>query len=75
MTQPKSVNYHSQLIELGCRIKALRKQKNFSQESLALDSGIDYSYLGRIERGENNPTYLILCAIAKTLCVNLKELI
>lgn len=62
------------LVALGLKIKQLRKSKRLSQEALALDSGIDFSYLGRIERGENNPTYLMLCAIAETLSVSVAEL-
>ncbi len=62
------------LIELGLKIKALRKSRKISQEKLALDSNIDYSYIGRIERGENNPTYLMLCAIAETLKISMVEL-
>jgi XRE family transcriptional regulator, regulator of sulfur utilization len=62
------------LVELGLKIKALRKSRNISQEGLAFKSGIDFSYLGKVERGENNPTYLTLCAIAEALDVSLLEL-
>jgi transcriptional regulator with XRE-family HTH domain len=62
------------LVELGLKIKALRKNKKISQEHLAFKSGIDFSYLGKVERGENNPTYLTLCAIAEALDISLLEL-
>lgn len=75
MAQQKNVNSNTQLTELGRRIKAVRTQKKLSQECLALNSGIDPSYMGRIERGENSPTYLMLLAISKTLMVSIKELI
>lgn len=64
-----------ELKELGKRIKALRKRVGLSQEALALNAGVDYSYIGRIERGENNPTYLMLLKIADQLQVGISEII
>jgi transcriptional regulator with XRE-family HTH domain len=61
------------LVALGLKVKSLRKSKKLSQEALAFDSEIDLSYLSRIERSENNPTYLVLCAIAKALGVHVAE--
>lgn len=51
-----------------------RVRQNLSQEKLAFDSGIDRSYLGGLERGEENPTVDLLDRIAKTLGVPLAEL-
>jgi transcriptional regulator with XRE-family HTH domain len=70
-----SASKNQSLITLGLRIKQLRAAKKISQEKLALASNIDSSYVGRIERGESNPTYLMLCAIAKTLEVSVKDVI
>ena len=36
----------------GRNLRAIRKSKGFSQERLAHETGIDRSYLGKIERGE-----------------------
>lgn len=63
------------LVALGKRIRSLRKSKNLSQEALAHDAEVDSSYISRIERGENNPTYLILCAIAKALNISVNEIV
>jgi transcriptional regulator with XRE-family HTH domain len=63
-----------QLIELGKKIKALRKGRKLSQEDLSFDSEIDRSYLSRVERGIVNPTYLVLCAIAKALGISTLEI-
>ncbi|MET0268382.1 MAG: helix-turn-helix transcriptional regulator [Duganella sp.] len=38
-----------------------------SQEELALAAGVDRSYLGRVERGDNNPAALTLVKIAAAL--------
>jgi transcriptional regulator with XRE-family HTH domain len=34
-----------------------------SQERLALGAGMDRSYVGGIERGERNITFLVLCRL------------
>jgi len=52
---------------LGQRIRAARKAKGLSQEDLALESGIDPSYVGGVERGQRNPSFKKLCALSKTL--------
>lgn len=38
-----------------------------SQESLAHEAGLDRSYVGRIERGEHNPTFTILIKLCRAL--------
>jgi len=58
----------------GERVKILRKRKNLSQEELALNSGIDRSYLGKIERGESNIAIKKIVLIAKALKIPPKEL-
>ncbi|MCD7977780.1 MAG: helix-turn-helix domain-containing protein [Tannerellaceae bacterium] len=55
------------LIELGNQIRTLRKEKGLSQEQLALKADVDRSYMGGIERGERNVTFLTLVKIANTL--------
>lgn len=52
---------------LGERIRAARKVRNWSQEDLAFECEIDRSYIGGVERGERNLSFLTLCQIAKTL--------
>lgn len=41
---------------LGANIRARRKENGISQDALALECGLDRSYMGRIERGEVNIT-------------------
>ncbi len=38
-----------------------------SQERLAHESGLDRSYVGRVERGEHNLTFVSLVKIARAL--------
>lgn len=55
------------LIELGNQIRLLRKLKGLSQEQLALQAEVDRSYIGGIERGERNVSFLTLIKIAECL--------
>lgn len=62
------------LVKLGQKIRLIREQKGFSQESVALASGIDRSYFGGIERGEHNVAVVNLEKIAIALDVKIKDL-
>lgn len=62
-------------IKIGQSIRKKRKEKQISQEKLALLCNIDRSYLGRIERGEVNITILKLYEISEVLDTNTKELL
>jgi len=55
------------LIELGKRIRSLRKAAGLSQESTAIEADLDRAYYGRIERGLVNVSALNLLKIAKVL--------
>lgn len=61
--------------EIGKLLRATRLEKGITQEFLALQCGIDRSYLGRIERGEVNLTVEKLYEIASALNVNVKDLL
>ncbi|HEY5463998.1 MAG TPA: helix-turn-helix transcriptional regulator [Hanamia sp.] len=58
-------NKHLQ--ELGNLIRELRKSRGLSQEQLALQAEVDRSYVGGIERGERNVSFLTLVKIAECL--------
>ena len=60
--------------KIGRKIKQVRKEKNITQEDLALNSGLNRAYIGYIERGERNPSTDTISRIAKSLRVPLKEL-
>lgn len=55
------------LVNFGNRIRAIRKEKNLSQEELAALANIDRSYMGHIERGEKNVTLTKIYQIADAL--------
>ena len=58
---------------VGQNIRRIRVVQRVSQERLAFDSGVDRSYLGGVERGEENPTVDVLDRIASTLAVPLRD--
>lgn len=66
---------HPNLIKIGKRIKAMRKDKGFSQEGFASKADLGRTYYGRVERGEQNISIQNLIQIALTLGVEVGELI
>jgi len=51
----------------GRQLAALRREKGWSQEKLALESGLARSYLGGVERGQRNIALVNICKLAETL--------
>lgn len=60
---------------LGGLIQRLRVAKGLSQEGLAALADVERSFVGKIERGESNPSFTVLLRIARALCLPLSELI
>ena len=56
-----------ELLKLGYRIREARKVLGCSQKVFAVKCGLDRSYLGGVERGERNVTFVVLCAICAGL--------
>ncbi|TSC72740.1 MAG: HTH domain-containing protein, XRE family [Parcubacteria group bacterium Gr01-1014_38] len=59
---------------LGQRIRTLREQRGLSQETLGYRAEIHRTYIGAVERGEQNISILNIERIAKALNVSLGEL-
>jgi transcriptional regulator with XRE-family HTH domain len=55
-------------------VRRLRVRRGLSQETLAADSAVDRSYVGRLERGLENPTVGLLERLARVLDADLVEL-
>jgi transcriptional regulator with XRE-family HTH domain len=55
-------------------LRRLRVARGLSQERLAYDAEIDRSYVGSLERKEQNPTIDVLEKLCRTLNVDLIEL-
>lgn len=56
-------------------LRRLRVKRGLSQEALAVDAGVDRSYVGRIKRGVENPTVETLDKLAAALEVLVAELL
>ena len=65
---------HDPKTRFGRRLAELRKQKGWSQEKLALESGIARSYLGGVERGQRNIALLNIYKLADALNVPVGDL-
>ena len=63
------------LIDLGVAIRNVRLGSGLSQESLAVDAGLDRSYMGGIERGEHNLTVMNIVKVANALGIKPSELL
>ncbi|MBU0621082.1 MAG: helix-turn-helix domain-containing protein [Gammaproteobacteria bacterium] len=62
------------LVALGEAIRRIRLSKAISQEKLALLAEVDRSYVGRVERGDNNVAVLTLARLVRALDVSIAQL-
>ena len=62
-------------VSFGEKFKKIRKEKGFSQDEVALRSGIDRSYIGRIERGEVNISLEKVYLLAEVLNCSAHDLL
>ncbi|HBP63632.1 MAG TPA: transcriptional regulator [Desulfosporosinus sp.] len=61
-------------ISVGNKIKELRKQRNLSQEDLALLSGLDRTYINSVENGRRNISIISLEKIANGLGIKISNI-
>ena len=54
---------------LGLNVQRIRRQRSWSQEELAFQSGLHRTYISGIERGVRNPTVSVLERLAEALGV------
>jgi transcriptional regulator with XRE-family HTH domain len=54
-------------------LRRLRVRQGTSQENLAVDAGIDRTYVSRLERGLENPTVAVLERLAQALDAKITE--
>jgi transcriptional regulator with XRE-family HTH domain len=60
---------------LGANVRHHRKLKGMSQEELALEAGMERSYVSDLERGTRNPSVRALGRLADALGVQPHELL
>ena len=59
------------LAALGSRIKAARLEKGITQQDLAIDAGLDRTYISALEKGKQNVTFGAILRISKALNLGL----
>jgi DNA-binding XRE family transcriptional regulator len=59
---------------LGRAVRELRHERELTQETLAHQAGLHWTYIGGIERGERNPSWDNVVKLALALGVNVSEL-
>jgi transcriptional regulator with XRE-family HTH domain len=62
-------------MEIGEGIREWRRRRHLTQEELALAAKVHVNVVGRVERGEANPTLKVLWKIATKLKVSVVQLL
>lgn len=60
---------------LGTNLREARKAVNLSQEALALEIGIDRTYISGIERGVRNPSLDVIVKLAARVGVTPSQIL
>jgi transcriptional regulator with XRE-family HTH domain len=74
MNSDKHQDASEMLSAFGKHLANVRKSRGWSQEKLALESGIARSYLSGVERGQRNIALVNICRLATTLEISTDEL-
>ena len=64
---------YNRIQNIGLNVRKFRKKQKLSQAELAVEVGIDRSYLSEIENGRTNMSVGILYAIADALKTDISE--
>ena len=65
----------SKLKELGNKFRILLTSLGLTQTEFSTKVAVNKNYIGMLERGERNPSYLMLVKISTNLPIPLKDLI
>ena len=69
------VQITERIVNIGLKIKQIRKEKNLKQIDLASLCNLEQSSIARIESGRTNPTISNLYKIADALEIDIKDLL
>ncbi|MEY1555559.1 helix-turn-helix domain-containing protein [Yoonia sp. R2331] len=61
-------------VDLGARVRALRKERDWTLEQAAKQAGLARSTLSKIENGQMSPTYDALKKLAEGLAISIPQL-
>ena len=60
---------------VGKNVRKFRLQRGMTQEQLGFEAEIDLTYVGGIERGQRNPSLMVMARIADALSTQLVKLL
>ena len=63
------------LAQIGAAIRSLRKKRKMSIEALAAEADMHPYSVSRIERGEQNPSWITLVSLADALGADMVDLV
>lgn len=61
--------------QVGRNLARIRRERGWSQEELAFESGVHRTYVSGVERGARNPTIRVIARLAATLRVKPADLL
>lgn len=61
--------------EFGARVRARRHELEWSQERLASEAGLHWTYVASVERGERNISLVNILKLAAALDIDAAELV
>jgi transcriptional regulator with XRE-family HTH domain len=75
--QPEILNKSLEEVktDIAVNLKNIRKSQNIAQERLALEAGVDRTFVSKIERGIGNPSLEVLLRLANRLGVTVADLL
>lgn len=62
-------------VEFGRRVRDLRTKASWTQEKLAAESGMHFTYVASVERGERNISLINIVRLAHALDVDPSDLV
>lgn len=66
---------NSSIMEVGEKIKQIRKDKGLQQKEVALEVGLDQSNYNKVENGRREPSLQVLQKLSAILGVSIDELL
>lgn len=66
--------YVDELKKFGIKIRLIRENLGYSQETLGFKANLHRTYISQLELGQRNPSYTTLLKLANALSVNVHDL-
>jgi transcriptional regulator with XRE-family HTH domain len=65
----------SDLVALGMALRELRERRGVQQKAVSFDAGVEDKYVGSVEAGYLNPSFVVLLRVVRTLGTSMSELV